>query len=123
MIDDPLAPLAIHSPHLSDPTVQRALYSRQRDVIVVGASKPTLDTVEMLVLSGYCVTLVLRNPPYLAPPSAKDPNTGVPADAAGAIGSRLATSHVPYFKDPVTGLRSTGGLVASLFRIIVHTAG
>ncbi|KAK0246369.1 hypothetical protein EDD85DRAFT_784017 [Armillaria nabsnona] len=71
--------------------------------------------------NSYCVTLVLRNPLYLAPPTAKDPKAGAPADAAGAVGTRLSTSHVPYFKDPVNGLRSTGGLVASLFRIIVHT--
>ncbi|KAK0208868.1 FAD/NAD-P-binding domain-containing protein [Desarmillaria ectypa] len=120
-IDDPSAPFAIHTSHLSDPTVQTALYSRPRDIIVVGASKSALDTVERLALNGYHVKLVLRNPPYLAPPAATEPKTGAPADAAGAVGTRLATSQVPYFKDPVTGLRSTGGLVASLFRTILHT--
>ncbi|KAK0466403.1 FAD/NAD-P-binding domain-containing protein [Desarmillaria tabescens] len=120
-INDPLAPFVIHTSHLSDPTVQTALYSRPRDIIVVGASKSALDTVERLALNGYHVKLILRNPPYLAPPAAKDIKTGSPADAAGAVGTRLATSQIPYFKDPVTGLRSTGGLVASLFRTILHT--
>ncbi|KAK0455941.1 hypothetical protein EV421DRAFT_1895211 [Armillaria borealis] len=127
----PIAPPFATSSYLPDPTVHTALYSRQRDVIVVGASKSILDTVERLASNGYCVTLVLRNAPYLARPAAKDPKTGTPADTAGAAHAligflaslRRLTSHVPYFKDPVTGLRSTGGSVASLFRIIVHTTG
>ncbi|KAK0233741.1 hypothetical protein IW262DRAFT_105588 [Armillaria fumosa] len=110
MIDNPLAPLLFM--HLSDPTVQTARYSRQRDAIGVGASRPTLDIIVRLVLvwlsayhimvshcsfifqaqNGYCVTLVLRNPLYLAPPSANDPNTGAPADAAGPAGPAGAVS-------------------------------
>ncbi|KAF8922158.1 hypothetical protein CPB85DRAFT_1427490 [Mucidula mucida] len=119
-IEDPFLPFAIHTARLSDPTVQTALYSKSREIVVIGASKSALDAAERLALNGYRVTLILRNPPYLAPPSARDPKTGAPASAAGSVGTRLKTSHTPYFKDPVTGLRSTGNWVSSLFRSLLH---
>ncbi|KAK0500615.1 hypothetical protein EDD18DRAFT_773168 [Armillaria luteobubalina] len=72
--------------HLSDRAVQTTRHSRQ-DVVGVEASKPALGTIERLVLNGYRVTPVLRNSLYLPPPSANDPNTGAPADAAGPAGA------------------------------------
>lgn len=49
-MDDPLAPFAIHTSHLSEPTVQTALFARRRDFVVVGASKSALDAAERLAL-------------------------------------------------------------------------
>lgn len=41
-------PFAIHTSHLSEPTVQRALMATKREVVVVGASKSALDAAERL---------------------------------------------------------------------------
>lgn len=43
-------PFAIHTSHLSDPVVQRALMAKKRRVVVVGASKSALDASERLAL-------------------------------------------------------------------------
>lgn len=43
-------PFAIHTSHLSEPVVQKALMMKKRKVIVVGASKSALDASERLAL-------------------------------------------------------------------------
>ncbi len=51
-IEDPFLPFAIHTARLSDPTVQTALYSKSREIVVIGASKSALDAAERLALVG-----------------------------------------------------------------------
>lgn len=51
-------PFAIHTSHLSEPVVQRALMAKKRKVIVVGASKSALDASERLALVSILFLLV-----------------------------------------------------------------
>lgn len=46
-------PFAIHTSHLSEATVQRALMVKKRNVVVVGASKSALDAAERLALVNF----------------------------------------------------------------------
>lgn len=76
-------PMIIHTSHLSDDSVQKALYARQRHIAIVGGSKSALDAAERLATvrpifhaaisfadiyfiapqAGQKVSLILRNPP------------------------------------------------------------
>lgn len=47
-IDDAARPYAIHTSHLSDDTVQQAIHHHERTVVIVGASKSSLDAAERL---------------------------------------------------------------------------
>jgi cation diffusion facilitator CzcD-associated flavoprotein CzcO len=40
--------LTIHTSHLSDDTVQKALYAKQRRIAIIGGSKSALDAAERL---------------------------------------------------------------------------
>lgn len=44
------APFAIHTSHLSEPGIQRAVMGKKRTIVVVGGSKSALDTSERLAL-------------------------------------------------------------------------
>lgn len=44
------APFAVHTSHLSEPSIQRAVMESKRTVVVVGSSKSALDASERLAL-------------------------------------------------------------------------
>ncbi|KAK4688134.1 hypothetical protein P7C73_g1991, partial [Tremellales sp. Uapishka_1] len=117
---DMTAPLAIHTSHLSDPTIQAALVSVRRKIVVVGASKSALDASERFSTLGHDVTLVFRNPPYLAPAALMLPSG--PADAAAMVGTREKALGVPFPADVVSGQRASGGFWATAYRWLLHSS-
>lgn len=44
------APFAIHTSHLSEPSIQRAVMGNKRTIVIVGGSKSALDASERLAL-------------------------------------------------------------------------
>lgn len=52
-VKDLQGPLTIHTSHLSESTVQEALYSRQRRIAIIGGSKSALDAAERLAMVSY----------------------------------------------------------------------
>ncbi|ORY25831.1 hypothetical protein BCR39DRAFT_542949 [Naematelia encephala] len=114
------SPLVIHTSHLSDPTVQKSLTMVNRKLVVVGASKSALDASERFATLGHTVTLVLRNPPYLAPPAIMSADG--PADAVAMVGTREKALGVPFPHDVVSGKSASGGLWATLYRWMIHSS-
>lgn len=47
---DEVVPFAIHTSHLSEPSIQRAVMGNQRTIVIVGGSKSALDASERLAL-------------------------------------------------------------------------
>ncbi|GAA6041199.1 hypothetical protein JCM8097_008339 [Rhodosporidiobolus ruineniae] len=102
-------------------SVQHALSGeRKRRVVVVGASKSSLDAAEQLAQKGHDVTLVFRSAPWLAPPALRNPKTGQPADAAAMVAQRFKLSYLPFPRDVLTSRLSTS-LLASLYRSFLHS--
>jgi hypothetical protein len=71
----------------------------------------------------------------LAPPSFHD-KKGNPADAQAGVSARVRytclcqaqitleqifTGYIPYYKDPISGMVSSGGWFCSLFRTFLHS--
>ncbi|WVQ78504.1 hypothetical protein IAT38_000590 [Cryptococcus sp. DSM 104549] len=115
--DQASLPLAIHTSQLSQPTVQAALTSIPRKIVVVGASKSALDASERFSSFGQDVTLVLRNPPYLAPAALPGP-----ADAVAMVGTREKALGVPYPGDVVSGQAASGGFWSRWYRWLAHSS-
>ncbi|GAA5900529.1 hypothetical protein JCM6882_001270 [Rhodosporidiobolus microsporus] len=119
----PREPFAVHTSALSRRSAQKALAGKEgkRRVVIVGASKSSLDAAEQLARKGHDVKLVFRSAPWLAPPALKDPKTGQPADAAVMVSQRFKLSYLPFFRDPLTSRLSTGSLLTSLFRRFLYS--
>ncbi|KAK8858802.1 hypothetical protein IAR55_003032 [Kwoniella newhampshirensis] len=112
--------IAIHTSHLSDHTVQEALNCTRRHIVIVGASKSALDASERFSSLGHSVTLVIRNPPYLAPPALLSAEG--PKDAVAMVGTREKAIGVPFPPDVVSGQSASGGLWARVYRWLVHSS-
>lgn len=111
--------LTIHTSHLSDSSVQKALYARPRRIAIIGGSKSALDAAERLASAGQQVSLILRNPPYTAAPFGGIAQ-GKYLSFVAMVGSRFKLANVPYFRDPVSGTYSTGGFFSSFYRWFLH---